>query len=435
MSSEPGAPADIRIDLAHPRFSPEVDEMIAAAGAMVELCPLDEDALLAQARDETGLDDFGDPSFLVPFRVLLQALRTEAGLSAMGQVAAHSQILQLLKNRLLLEDVIRRHPECLDEQITRPIIIAGLPRTGTTHLQNLIAADPNLRSLDYWESIEPVLSEAEAEAAALTPGEPDPRIARVGVSLDFLDQALPHFRAMFDIGVDHAHEEINLLAMDFSTLYFDTMAPMPSWRAWYKSTDQTPHYAYLARVLKVLQHLRPHPQADGSGTRWILKTPQHLEQFGPLMAVFPDATVLVTHRDPVAVTASTATMLSYTAWLSHATIDLERIGGYWLDLIDDLLDAAQRDRDLLPAAQSLDVRFHEFMADEWTMLERAYEVADQPLDEPTRAALRAYLDDHGRNRHGRLVYDLADFGYDEADLRARFAPYVDHFGVRAERIG
>ena len=103
--------------------------------------------------------------------------------------------------------------------------------------------------------------------------------------------------------------------------------------------------------------------------------------------------------------------------------------------IDDLLDAAQRDRDLLPAAQSLDVRFHEFMADEWGMLEQAYAVAGQPLDEPTRAALRAYLDGHGRNRHGRLVYALPDFGYDEADLRARFAPYVDHFGGRPEQVG
>lgn len=427
------APPDIRIDLHHPTFTPEVAEMLRLGADLADACPLDEEALLAQARVETGLDDFGAESFLEPLRVLLAAYRDEAGFSAMGRVTIHTQLLQLLKNRLLIEDLIARHPEILDERIERPIIIAGLPRTGTTHLQNMIAADPNLRSLAYWESIEPVL--AASEAATLEPGAPDPRIARTDGSLAFLTQALPHFPAMFDIGTHHAHEEINLLAIDFSTLYFDTMAPIPSWRSHYLATDQTPHYAYLERVLQVLQFVRPQPQAGGARTRWILKSPQNLEQFGPLMNVFPDATVLVTHRDPVAVTASMATMLSYVSWLSAETVDTHRIGQYWLGILEDLLGAAVRDRDLLPADQSLDVHFDEFMADEWSMLERIYALAGQPFTAATQVSLRSYLDGHARNRHGRLRYDLADFGYDEADLRRRFAPYVERFSVTPERIG
>lgn len=431
--TSPARPPEIRIDLTHPQFTPAVAEMLAAGAELADSCPLEEEALLTAARTETGLDDFGDPSFLEPFRLLLRTFVEEGQLSAMGRVTMHTQFVQLLRNRLLIEDVIARHPEILDERIEAPIIIAGLPRTGTTHLQNLIAADPNLRSMPYWESLEPVLS--ATESAALVPGAIDPRVGRCDASLDFLDQALPHFKAMFDIGTYHAHEEINLLAIDFSTMFFDTLAPMPTWRAHYLATDQTPHYRYLHRALQVLQFLRPHPQRDGRPTRWILKSPQHLEQFGPLITTFPDATVLVTHRDPVAVTASTATMLSYVAWLYHDDIDTHAIGAYWLDCIDDLLRAAMRDRDLLPADQSVDVRFHEFMADEWAMVERAYTCAGQSFEEPTRAALRAYLDDHGRNRHGRLVYDLADFGFDEHEMRARFADYVDYFGVVPEQIG
>ncbi len=426
-------PPDIRIDLRHPTFTPEVEEMLRLGAQLADACPIDEDALHEQARAETGLEDFGDDGYLAPLRVLLAAYRDEAGFSAMGRVTIHTQLLQLLKNRLLIEDAIAWHPEILDERVERPIVIAGLPRTGTTHLQNLIAADPNLRSVAYWESIEPVLS--PTEAASLAPGAPDPRIARCDAALGFLTQALPHFPAMFDIGTHHAHEEINLLAIDFSTMYFDTMAPIPTWRAHYRATDQTPHYRYLKRVLQVLQFLRPHPRAGAGATRWVLKSPQNLEQFGPLIEVFPDATVLVTHRDPVAVTASMATMLTYVSWLSAETVDPVRIGQYWLAILEDLLDAAVRDRELLPADQSLDVRFHELMADEWAMVERIYALADQPLDAPTQQALRGYLTDHARNRHGRLRYDLADFGFDEADLRRRFARYVERFAVPAEPIG
>ncbi len=422
---------DIRIDLRHPTFSPEVAEALALGATLVDACPLDADALMAAACAETGLAAWGDDGFREPFAVLLAALRDEAGLSAMGQVATYTQLLQIVKNRLLVEDVIARHPEVLDIEIDEPIIIAGLPRTGTTHLQNLIAADPALRCLPYWEAGEPVLG--AAEAATLGPDDPDPRVVRCDAAMAFLDQALPHFKAMFDVGTHHAHEDINLLALDGSTMFFDTMAPMPSWRAHYRGADQTPHYAYLRRALQVLQFIRP--QADGRAggrTRWILKSPQHLEQFGALIATFPDATVLVTHRDPVAVTASLVTMLTYVGWLSHETIEPERIGAYWAQVIEEMLLGSVRDREVLPPDQSIDIMFGTFMADEPSMLAAIYELARQPLDDRAVGAHAAYLADHGRNRYGRLTYDLADLGLDEADLRARFAPYTERFGVPVE---
>src|SRR5438105_12293644 len=147
---------------------------------------------------------------------------------------------------------------------------------------------------------------------------------------------MPLFKRMHEMTLWHAHEEIQLLAIDFSSMLFETMAVMPSWRDWYKATDQTPGYRYLKTVLQVLQFLR-------GGTRWVLKSPQHLEQFGPLMTVFPDATVVVTHRDPVSVTASLTTMMTYHARLNLEPVDPRVVGGYWADRLETMLRACVHD--------------------------------------------------------------------------------------------
>jgi len=426
-TAESHVPAVHIDDLADPVFDPAIAEMMAEAAPFGETIELTTDALMSQAAATTGLDDFGEPSFLPPLGVLLESLNTEAGLSGFGRITMAVQIDQLLRNRLLLADLLRRHPEIHDVEIRRPIIIAGLPRTGTTHLQNLISADPALRFLPYWESIEPLPAPGD-EAPPDDPGATgwvDPRITRSDDNIAVIDQAIPYFRRMFDIGSRHAHEEINLLAIDFSTLYFDTMAPMPTWREYYLAHDQRPHYEYMRTTLKALQFLR-------GGDRWILKSPQHLEQFGPLIDTFPDATVLVTHRDPVSVIASMATMLAYTARMHLDPVDPVRIGHYWADLLVGMLDQCLLDRHLLPAAQSIDIRFDEFMADDVGTVERIYTLADQPFDDRARSAVSTYLDGHRRNRHGGLIYDLADFDLDADDLRARTEAYTGHFGIALE---
>jgi len=203
------------------------------------------------------------------------------------------------------------------------------------------------------------------------------------------------------------------------------MAYVQSYRDWYKATDQTPHYRYLKTVLQVLQFLR-------GGARWVLKTPQHLEQFGPLTTVFPDATVVVTHRDPVSVTASTATMMAYTARTHQDKVDLAVIGRYWADRVEDLFRACVRDRELLPAGQSIDVLFHDFMADDVATVERIYALAGQPFTADVRRAMDAFMADHPRGRHGTIRYDLADFGLDRTERRAALQFYVDRFGVQLE---
>jgi hypothetical protein len=415
-------PPPVKIDdLAEPRFSDEaraILDFMDEAGSQLTLHP---GTLMEAACAETGLHDFGADDFVPRLEVLCRAMHEEGGFNSAGILQQHTLILGLLKNRLLIEDLVARHPEILDEQITAPIIICGLPRTGTTHLHNLISADPAMRSLPYWESLEPVLPEREHPAA----GDPDPRCERTAMALSFLDVAMPYFNRMHEMTVDHAHEEIQLLAIDFSSMLLETTAPMPMWRDAYRARDQRPSYAYLRRVLQVLQWLR-------GGSRWVLKSPQHLEQFPALLDTFPDATFVVTHRDPVSVTTSMVTMLAYTSRLTRDRVDVEGIGHYWADRLELMLRRCADERDVLPAERTIDVHFDEFMADDMAMVARVYDLAGQSFDEPARAAMHTFMAEHPRGKFGTIDYDLAQFGLDANERRQALAFYTERFGVSSE---
>jgi hypothetical protein len=383
-------------------------EALAGYGATLEISPA---AMLSAASERAGLDDFGDPAFRERLEVLCASLRAEAGLSDVGVAVVFEQLVGNLVNRLRLEALIAEHPEIEDIAITRPIVICGLPRTGTTHLLNLMAADPNLRYLPYWESLEPFPAPCEDDQA---------RRGRCAAGLDLVNSSMPEFKRMHDMTVDHAHEEIQLLANDFSTMLFETTYYLPSFAAYYKAHDQGPSYAYLKRSLQAIQFLR-------GGTRWVLKSPQHLEQFPTLYATFPDATFVVTHRDPVEVTRSMATMIAYASRMASAHPDPHKIGRYWLGRAEDLFNGCLRDRDVLPAGQSIDVRFTEFMADEQATLAAIYELAGQPYDDAVRAAMAHFIAEHPRGRYGDVVYDLADVGLDADDVAGRLRAYRDRF--------
>ncbi|MGO8824819.1 MAG: sulfotransferase family protein [Acidimicrobiales bacterium] len=415
-------PPPVRIDdLAEPRFSDDVRailDFMEGAGSELTLEPA---ALMAAVVAETGLDDYGPDDFVERLGLLCRAMQEEGGFNGAGVLQQHVFISGLLKNRLLVEDLVRRHPEILEERIAAPIVICGLPRTGTTHLHNLMSADPALRSLPYWESLEPVLAEHEKPAA----GAPDPRKERTAAALSFLNTALPYFNRMHEMTVDHTHEEIQLLAIDFSTMLFETTAPMPMWRDAYLARDQRPSYAYLLKILKVLQWLR-------GGSRWVLKSPQHLEQFPALVDTFPDATFVVTHRDPVSVTASMMTMIAYAARLTRDRVDVEGIGAYWADRLERMLRRCAEERDVLPAEQTIDVHFDEFMADDLAMVGRVYDLAGQPLDDRARSSMAAFMSEHPRGLHGAILYDLGQFGLDAGDRRRALAFYSERFGVTLE---
>jgi hypothetical protein len=419
MSSRPPA---VRIeDLADPQFSDEIRAILDFMEEAGSQLTLDPDELMTTARAESGLDDFGSDDFVERLGVLCEAMRREGGFNDAGVMQQHVLLIGLLKNRLLIEDLITRHPEILDEKVTAPIIICGLPRTGTTHLHNLMSADPALRSLPYWESLEPVLPASETPP----PGAADPRLERTEMALSFLNTALPYFKRMHEMTVEHTHEEIQLLAIDFSTMLFETAAPMPTWRDAYLERDQRPSYAYLRRILQVLQWLR-------GGSRWVLKTPQHLEQFPALVETFPDATFIVTHRDPVSVTASMVTMIAYTARLTRDQVDLEAMGTYWSDRLERMLGRCTEQREVLPAARPMDLHFDEFMADDLAMVGRVYELAGQPLDQRATTAMSTFMETHPRGLHGGVEYDLEQFGISVPERRRALAFYTERFGVTLE---
>ncbi|OBI30828.1 sulfotransferase [Mycobacterium sp. E2238] len=401
-------------DLAAPRFSAEAQQLLDMMATLAPDCPLDADALHARAAADTGLDDFGPGDYRERLDVYLAALRDIDGLHPAGVVNFYGQLLQLLKNRLLLTDLLRRHPEIDEIELQPPVVIAGLPRTGTTHLHNLLATPPTFRTMPYWESVEPFPLPAEAGV------EPDPRRARMDVAVGLINTVMPHFPLMHEMTTEHVHEEIQLLANDLSTMLFETLADVPRWREYYQAHDQTPHYAYLARQLKTMQFLR-------GGRRWLLKSPQHLEQVPVLDRVFPGGIVVFTHRDPVPVALSMIAMITYSARMHRSPVPVERIAASWIDRLEDMLTALVRDRETIGPDRSIDIRFDDFMADETGVAERVYALAGEPFTDEVRMAIDEYLAGHRRGRLGNVATSCEMFGLDEADLRGRFAPYVERF--------
>ncbi|WP_083906425.1 sulfotransferase family protein [Mycobacterium sp. JS623] len=377
-------------------------------------CPLDAEALHARAIADTSLDDFGPDDYRERLDVYLAALHDIDGMHGPGVVNFFGQLSQWLKNRLLLTDLLKRHPEIHDIELLPPVVIAGLPRTGTTHLHNLLAAAPTFRTLPYWESFEPFPLPSEEGI------EPDPRAARMDVAVTVMNTLMPHFALMHEMTTEHVHEEIQLLANDFSTMFMETLAHVPRWTEYYLAHDQTSTYEYLATQLKALQFLR-------GGRRWLLKSPQHLEQLPVLDKVFPGVAVVCTHRDPVPVAISMVAMLTYSARMHRSPVPVEEIAAGWIDRLELMLNALVRDRGALAPERSIDVTFDEFMADELGVAERVYGLVGERVTEDARAAIVDYLGGHQRGRLGKVVTTCEMFGLNENEMRDRFAEYVNRF--------
>jgi len=414
----------IRIsDLAHPQLS----DLQKAALAYGDKLSIDwaPQSILDEARTKTGLIDFGPMDFLDRLTVLCDEWGNDSELTGIGHLSLRNKLLQFAVNRLLIQDTLNRHPEIHDIAIEKPIIVAGLPRSGTTHLLNLLAADSRLRALPLWESYEPVPMPGESPVNGM-----DPRYKRCAEQWAMMQQMTPHLAAMHPMNPDHIHEELELMGPDFASYNFEWLAHAPKWRDDYYAHDQTPHYTYMKTVLKILLWQQRHTDRP---TRWVLKCPQHLEQLPVLKSVFPDATLIVTHRDPVAVIQSTITMLAYGQRINRKHVMMRELVDYWSDRIEHLLRACVRDRAMWPANHSTDVPFHQFMADETGTLQRIYATANLPLNDKARAEHAAFTAEHPRGKHGRMVYDLkGDFGVDPDALRERFAFYFEAFPVKAE---
>ena len=412
-------------DLAEPRLS-ETQRQALAWGETVKV-DFSEEAILDEARRRTGLSDFGVDGFRIRLKVLREEWDADPDITALSRISLYGYLVRYASNRLLIRDTLKRHPEIHDEKIDKPIIVAGLPRSGTTHLVNLLAADGRFYSLPLWESYEPVPLPDEM----LLPDGTDPRRQRCAEAWEAMKQTAPMMAAMHPMEPEHIHEELELMGPDFASYNFEWLSLSPRWRDYYYATDQTPHYEYMKTVLKLLQWRRR--QAGQPNKRWVLKCPQHMEQLPVVHRIFPDATVVITHRDPVAVIQSIVTMQAYSQRINRRRVTIDYLIEYWADRVEHLLRACVRDRDCLPAERSFDSPFDRFMADEMGTINLVYAKASLELTPSALTQLYNYASGHPRGKEGKIIYDLErDFGVNPAELRRRFAFYFDYFPVTPE---
>ncbi|BAX94896.1 sulfotransferase family protein [Mycobacterium shigaense] len=385
---------------------------------------LNIDRMFAEAVDQAGVgsdlddaDGFGDR-----LTAHVAAIESDTSLRELTRSTLRQRVVRLLRNRLSLTQLLKRYPEIQSIPIEKPFIVVGMPRSGTTHLVNLIAADPRRRALPYWESQDPIPARGQGPDSFGV----DPRYARARAEHDALMASAPVVAAMHDRFPEAIEEEVELLDLDLASYVLEWHAQVPDWRDYYLKLDQYRHYAYLKKVLQALTFLR------GPRT-WVLKSPQHCEQLGPLMATFPDATVAFTHRDPVAVIQSAITMMAYSDRLRRNSIDPAWLLDYWSDRVHRLLSACVRDRDIVPAERSIDISFQHLNGNEMPLLEGLYQRGGIELTPKVRRRFQQYLDDNPRGKHGRIRYGLErHFGISADELRGRFGFYFDRFDVSPE---
>lgn len=418
-----GSPAQIIAidDLIDPRLTETQRQVLEYTES--RLVSLDIDAMIADAVEQAGSDDLGyTGEFAGRLSAYVAAVESDTALTQLGRGTLRSRIVRLLRNRISLADLLKRYPEIESIEIEGPIIVVGMPRSGTTHLVNLLAADRRRRALPYWESQEPIPARGRGPDVYGV----DPRYGRARAEHDAMLANMPLVAAMHDQFPEAIEEEVELLDLDFASYILEWLARVPSWRDTYLALDQREHYAYMKKVLQALTFFRG-PQT------WVLKSPQHSEQLSALMATFPDATVAFTHRDPVAVIQSTVTMMAYADRLRRRSIDPDWLIEYWTDRIHVLLSAGVRDRDLVPAERSIDISFHQLGGNEMTILESLYARAGVELTPGVRKSFDRYLGSNPRGKHGSIRYDLQrHFGVSAEEVRSRFDFYFDRFDVRPE---
>jgi hypothetical protein len=375
-------------------------------------------ALVAAARKKTGLERFDDEAFRDPLGRLVGAIEREAKLTPLGRFIVKTRIVGALSNRLRAQALFEKHPEILAEPITSPVFIVGLQRTGTTMLHRLLAADPGLRSLASWEALNP----------APLPRRPwqrrDPRVGAAVLAEKGLRYLAPDFFAIHPVEAEAPEEEVILLDYSFLSTVAEATLHVPTFAAWLEKQDQTPAYAYMKKLLQLLSW-------QERRDRWILKTPHHLEWLDTLLAVFPDAKIIQTHRDPVKTLASFCSMIAHGRGVFTDEVDVREIGEHWARKTQRMVSRAMATRERADAGSFLDVSYYDLITDPMAQVERIYQFIGRPLT-GIRAHMEASRKENPQNKHGKHGYRLQDFGLDRATVDAGFEAYRTRHGIRRE---
>jgi Sulfotransferase family len=382
---------------------------------------LAEPDLLAAARRRTRLEDFGEEDFREPLRMVLQGLQDEARLTFIGRIAAREDIVGLLTNRLRLQEDGKRQPQIGAEQVRHPLFIVGMPRTGSTLLHHLLAQDPASRVAQAWEVLSPSPPPEKATYAT------DPRIAHAARRLGWFDALAPEFKAIHPLGAQLALECIAIMGPSFRSSRFHTSYRVPTYQSWLEEQDLGPAYRFHRRVLQQLQW-------RGPAGRWVLKAPSHLFAFTALWQTYPDARIVQTHRDPLTVLASVA---SLTAILQKAFCrqpDLAEIGREVTHRWTNGLERAMQFRQSgsMAADRFVDIHYRDLIRDPMAAVRRIYSRFDMALSEAAETCMRRFLARNPQDKHGAHRYTLSSFGLKPDDLIRRFKAYREHFGVPPE---
>jgi hypothetical protein len=385
------------------------------AGDPAYTVTLDEDSLLDAARAATGLDDFGDDGWREPFGLLLEGLNSTAQLHAVGRMLTRADIVRSLVNRLEMTAAFARQPELHNAPVDEPIFVTGLARSGTSILHELLAQDPALRAPLTWELLYP-----RADA------EPGDRPARADADVTFWNLVTPEYQTMHENRGDAPNECILGTMSAFAADYWSGGHDVPEYARWLARSDMHLSYRFHRQLLQLLQGTTPEP--------WVLKAPSHLSSLAGLFAEYPDARVVITHRDPLRVLGSLVDLLVTLRWQRSDHVDYERIVRTNVKAYPYVLNAMidQRESGAIPATQIVDVQYQDLVRDPWKTLHAAYDRLGLDFTNAAETRMRDYLAEKPKDRHGVHQYTFADLGVDHDETRAAFARYQQHFGVPDE---
>jgi hypothetical protein len=379
---------------------------------------------VAQAREASGLDDFGGESWREGLERLFASLEAEAGLNDLGAIIAGGDAVNYLSNRLTVTDWHARHPEMARAGIERPVVIVGQGRTGTTILHDLLAQDPANRLPLTWEVDRP---SPPPETATYTT---DARIEAVDEQLAATDLVIPGFRAMHPMGARLPQECVRITGSDFRSLIFSTQYRVPSYNRWLlDEADMAPAYRWHRKMLQLLQWRHP-------AERWVLKSPGHQWCLGSLLAEYPDADLVQTHRDPLVIIASLSSLVAMLRGMASDDTSVAEAASEFADYILAGLDRSvdAREDGTVGAGRVVDVQFRDFMAEPFATIHGIYERIGLELSPEAEARMRAFLAENPRDKHGTHEYRFSDTGLDAGELRERSRRYQEYFDVASEPL-
>jgi hypothetical protein len=384
--------------------------------ALTRIEDLTVENLLASAiARANGLSDFGDDNYRESLQALLVALAAEARLSPSGLYLLEERLVGQLVNRLVMEDYLRRYPEIIEIAIDDPLVIVGLPRTGTTMLQRTLAVDPRFYSAAWWETRFP------APLADETLAVPAKRIAQAKAEVDLMAEVIPQILAIHPLDAMLCDEEFMLMEHSFMCA-MDAYVNVPSYTHWLDRQDQRPVYTQLKKMLQFLQWQKQQ-RGEPMGQRWLLKAPQHLHTLHLLLDVFPKAQVILTHREPAQTIPSMASM-AHTLWQMYSdTPDPKAAGEQWNTRMARGIRHTMQVRDQHAAERFLDINFADTVTQPLQVLEKVYAFVDLPFTDKARADAQAWLSQNSREKRASHDYSLERFGLNEAQMTEDYREY------------